>query len=972
MGAYYASSLKRQFAYANSPAIRRLDRGQLQVTRARLQSSDRTVKTRRSYTNKSGKLCYQGTKELKATEKYPVLFGLAIAKIFEELKALQAELAILDKKPIRMASISTLSLDSREVDEPPTPVPPPAIPAVAPPPESGGVPAVTEPSLLSKSEEEDEEEQEEQEEEQGEEMLKNAAKQRIRRMVKPKAKRSDLVVPAWVAEQWNKGTSQKEAMAALLQEVNWDKTSFLNELEKVVKRTREIEIVKDQGWYSQSEMKTDLKWQRITAAVAHCEKNPSLLIRRNVYDGVLEYWVTVRETGRHVENLKEEEIQRSRSEAANPVELPKDAFAGFDNMTKRVLPEPAGPDGSGDAKKSEGEELNKNYSKATEMTEFEPQYVALNIEARASRHVKALEDGITKLEKEHDKLNLHWAQAASPKVAVAKAKAKEVLQAQLCEDGSRTSVMGFRPMACSVSYEDADEELWDLLTCHRSATGKRWSVSVDEPGIYLESTLPVRARTAGGVLRHAIKTIDSLQTRLSPMLFKIGMTHDAVRRWECPEYGYVFERDHWEGVPGCRNIRLGGDNLSKDDALPAVHMTYVVYRSLKHKPCDAAPVTSAIRAARAVLEEVPEAVGSSIRIMAGCKENNSERDAHRVARRCRLTLPIMITEVMLHGWPVPLNLLSAWLTFLLGRNLLHTLSGLTHPDLTRCHSTWKCFWARYQKIHPHHDIFRRAAAGEVDLSRTVGLILHGDEGRTKKKSAILVLSCHSILGYGSNVAADAHPEPFCKQYLNLTRHTLSTRWILGCLPKTYYECEDGDRFFQDYLDVFVQDFLQIYEKGIKAVTGEVYHFVILNVIGDWPWLTKAFGLLRNFQNCSKQESSKAAPKGICHCCKADMENYPFEDFVSASPAWRETINQERAYRGSPSFWSLPKDPTDETAFLGQDIFHGFHLGAAKQFLASCLLAGLVQQTTRPRAGAKDPRRHVFCAGFLVRVLGMHI
>ncbi|CAE7229913.1 unnamed protein product [Symbiodinium sp. CCMP2592] len=831
MGAYYASSLKRQFAYANSPAIRRLDRGQLQVTRARLQSSDRTIKTRRSYTNKSGKLCYQGTKELKATEKYPVLFGLAIAKIFEELKALQAELAILDKKPIRMASISTLSLDSREVDEPPTPVPPPAIPAVAPPPESGGVPADEPPApadptgypvgLIKKKK--------------AKrpptrratcptlEMLKNAAKQRIRRIVKPKAKRSDLMVPAWVAEQWNKGTSQKEAMAALLQEVNWDKTSFLNELEKVVKRTREIEIVKDQGWYSQSEMKTDLKWQRITAAVAHCEKNPSLLIRRNVYDGVLEYWVTVRETGRHVENLKEEEIQRSRSEAANPVELPKDAFAGFDNMTKRVLPEPAGPDGSGDAK-----------------------------------HVKALEDGITKLEKEHDKLNLHWAQAE---------------------------------------------------------IRKRWSVSVDEPGIYLESTLPVRARTAGGVLRHAIKTIDSLQTRLSPMLFKIGMTHDAVRRWECPEYGYVFERDHWEGVPGCRNIRLGGDNLSKDDALPAVHMTYVVYRSLKHKPCDAAPVTSAIRAARAVLEEVPEAVGSSIRIMAGCKENNSERDAHRVARRCRLTLPIMITEVMLHGWPVPLILLSAWLTFLLGRNLLHTLSGLTHPDLTRCHSTWKCFWARYQKIHPHHDIFRRAAAGEVDLSRTVGLILHGDEGRTKKKSAILVLSCHSILGYGSNVAADAHPEPFCKQYLNLTRHTLSTRWILGCLPKTYYECEDGDRFFQDYLDVFVQDFLQIYEKGIKAVTGEVYHFVILNVIGDWPWLTKAFGLLRNFQNCSKQESSKAAPKGICHCCKADMENYPFEDFVSASPAWRETINQERAYRGSPSFWSLPKENLARNSWL---------------------------------------------------------
>ena len=192
-------------------------------------------------------------------------------------------------------------------------------------------------------------------------------------------------------------------------------------------------------------------------------------------------------------------------------------------------------------------------------------------------------------------------------------------------------------MACSVSYEDADEELWDLLTCHRSAPGLQsrlynaftrtekptdfcTQASQESDGPFpwvspastsngcgcrqeqyspvragnkvprntVASTLfrrtqsswkdadlpeemlilptimdvlkrvdahdkvcwrlPARARTAGGVLRHAIKTIDSLQTRLSPMLFKIGMTHDAVRRWECPEYGYMHEMDRWEGM----------------------------------------------------------------------------------------------------------------------------------------------------------------------------------------------------------------------------------------------------------------------------------------------------------------------------------------------------------------------------------------------------------------------------------------
>jgi len=42
-------------------------------------------------------------------------------------------------------------------------------------------------------------------------------------MVTPKSKRTDLAVPQWVAAEWNKGTREKEQMAATLQEVNWDK-----------------------------------------------------------------------------------------------------------------------------------------------------------------------------------------------------------------------------------------------------------------------------------------------------------------------------------------------------------------------------------------------------------------------------------------------------------------------------------------------------------------------------------------------------------------------------------------------------------------------------------------------------------------------------------------------------------------------------------------------------------------------------
>ena len=42
-------------------------------------------------------------------------------------------------------------------------------------------------------------------------------------MVAEKKKRTDLSVPPFVKEQWEKGTLEKEQLANLLQEVNWDK-----------------------------------------------------------------------------------------------------------------------------------------------------------------------------------------------------------------------------------------------------------------------------------------------------------------------------------------------------------------------------------------------------------------------------------------------------------------------------------------------------------------------------------------------------------------------------------------------------------------------------------------------------------------------------------------------------------------------------------------------------------------------------
>ena len=59
--------------------------------------------------------------------------------------------------------------------------------------------------------------------------------------------------------------------------------------------------------------------------------------------------------------------------------------------------------------------------------------------------------------------------------------------------------------------------------------------------------LPMQLTTAGGVLAHASHVITVLLHLHSPMIFKVGFTHDACWRWENPIYGYKQDKGHkWD------------------------------------------------------------------------------------------------------------------------------------------------------------------------------------------------------------------------------------------------------------------------------------------------------------------------------------------------------------------------------------------------------------------------------------------
>lgn len=342
-----------------------------------------------------------------------------------------------------------------------------------------------------------------------------------------------------------------------------------------------------------------------------------------------------------------------------------------------------------------------------------------------------------------------------------------------------------------------------------------------------------------------------------------------------------------------------------------------------------------------MIEEVPEAAETTVQDLATCTLNHSERDVQRLGKKFKLVLPIELTYVTISkGIEIPVLLMSSWFKFIMSMNLWYSLSGLDAPDDRRCKTQWSQFWESFEGIMPWHPIFNMARSGKVALERTAGLVVHGDEGRSRKKSAIMILSCHSVLGKGCGVKnrRGTLKTDYAKQDLNFLGNTWATRWLLGVLPKGFYDPKKGDAEAYDRLSqALVDDMNHTLETGVLSLDGELHWVVILYVIGDWPFHQKTFHLGRTFGSVAKQASSKTASKGICHNCLADQEGFPWEDFESPEPRWRSTVNTVLPFLEDPIFLQLPHDSNNPTSMIGLDIFHGFHLGAGKVFVASCLV-----------------------------------
>lgn len=311
----------------------------------------------------------------------------------------------------------------------------------------------------------------------------------------------------------------------------------------------------------------------------------------------------------------------------------------------------------------------------------------------------------------------------------------------------------------------------------------------------------------------------------------------------------------------------------------------------------------------------------------------SERDAHRLSKKYKITLGLPLNSLKVPTGVIHYVKMSAWASFIMKHNLWHNLTGLETPNHDRCCAIWTLFWERYRKINGGHEVFQRE---DIDLSRTCALLIHGDEGRTLKKAPIMILSAHSVLGHG--ISTSKKRDEFAFNRMNFEHSTWTTRFLLSVLPRSFYKLDDGQEIdvFQDLLRVLTQDLRMLYETGVTDRSGKKKFFATIRVMGDWPFIVKAGCLNRSFQNVAKHQTSKASPKGICHRCCADLPGYPWEDLTS-EPTWKSSINTLSPFARAPALLGLVVDPQDAPAFFEFDLFHTWHLGIGRTYLASAII-----------------------------------
>ena len=275
------------------------------------------------------------------------------------------------------------------------------------------------------------------------------------------------------------------------------------------------------------------------------------------------------------------------------------------------------------------------------------------------------------------------------------------------------------------------------------------------------------------------------------------------------------------------------------------------------------------------------------------------------------------------AFPWPLRRTGNW----------HRLAGVQNNTLAP--TQLQTFWDRFRVLRPNHEIFELEKTTGLVLSRTVPLMIHGDEGRSKKRIPALCISAHSPLGFGVQTKKKrTFAEMEGEQQMNYSGGAHCARFLLSIRPKFYYD--QNTKTFNSMMDFLARDIATLSNVGIPGPDNLQYYAAALYCKGDWPFLHKIAGLRRSFYNQPKRAQSKKDCGGICHWCCAGQPGIPFED-LSPECEWQFTLGIEKPWDETPVVLKhLTHDPGFPELFFHPDPWHCWHLGEGRNIVCNTI------------------------------------
>ncbi|CAE7247908.1 unnamed protein product [Symbiodinium sp. KB8] len=462
------------------------------------------------------------------------------------------------------------------------------------------------------------------------------------------------------------------------------------------------------------------------------------------------------------------------------------------------------------------------------------------------------------------------------------------------------------------------------------------------------------------IMDEAIQTRKSLDELVSKLRKEKGTSTDISSMEDCMQKLGGLD-DELAGIQAEVKVNGMNDQLQKqlDEKIKAVKRQSLGWcvlavsceiknKSLKRKDTDEkekpeVPAKDIVERARASQKD-GDTMCAACKAIADVADGHAEQGVYQALLDTRLLVNISWTHIRIGTGPLeqhPAFRPRDFVDALAQLNKFHCAVG---TDLEAAPVVLKDFWCNFKNQFTDHPVSKAIVAQTLDSEHLVPVILHGDGGRTYKKSELMILQWQPAIGSRtsksiSNPKKRKLSDDIDAAAVNLLGHSVATRYLMSVLLKKYYI--DDSEPLQALLGFISDWFGELWENGYEF-QGQVWRFIPIGLKGDLVFQAKAASLMRT---CTRVRKKARTPKskplsGCCPWCLAGSETIAFECFDKAA-AWIQTTGPRNPvpWSETPSiFRAIPHGP-DRPAFLKPDLFHILQMGVYKEYAASglCLL-----------------------------------